>query len=81
MQTRSISRGSYGRERWRECYGSRMEDFVNKMVEKVGIDKSTAEKVMAFLKDHADDAVKYLQTSGVADKLPGGLGDKLGKMF
>lgn len=58
-----------------------MEDFVNKMVEKVGIDKSTAEKVMAFLKDHADDAVKYLQTSGVADKLPGGLGDKLGKMF
>lgn len=58
-----------------------MEDFINKMVEKVGIDKGTAEKVMAFLKDHADDAVKYLQTSGVADKLPGGLGDKLGKMF
>jgi hypothetical protein len=58
-----------------------MEDFVNKMVEKVGIDKSTAEKVMAFLKDHAEDAVKYLQTSGVADKLPGGLGDKLGKLF
>lgn len=58
-----------------------MEDFVNKMVEKVGIDKSTAEKVLAFLKDHADDAVKYLQTSGVADKLPGGIGDKLGKLF
>jgi hypothetical protein len=58
-----------------------MEDFVNKMVEKVGIDKSTAEKVLAFLKDHADDAVKYLQSSGVADKLPGGLGDKIGKMF
>lgn len=58
-----------------------MEDFVNKMVEKVGIDKATAEKVLAFLKDHADDAVKYLQTSGVADKLPGGIGDKLGKLF
>jgi hypothetical protein len=58
-----------------------MEDFVNKMVEKVGIDKGTAEKVLAFLKDHADDAVKYLQSSGVADKLPGGLGDKLGKLF
>jgi hypothetical protein len=58
-----------------------MEDFVNKMVEKVGIDKSTAEKVMAFLKDHADDAVKYLQSSGIADKLPGGLGDKVGKLF
>ena len=58
-----------------------MEDFVAKMSEKVGIDKATAEKVVAFLKDHADDAVKFLQSSGVADKLPGGLGDKLGKMF
>jgi hypothetical protein len=58
-----------------------MEDFIAKMSEKVGIDKATAEKVVAFLKDHADDAVKLLQTSGVADKLPGGLGDKLGKMF
>ena len=58
-----------------------MEDFVNKMVEKVGIDKATAEKVIAFLKDHADDAVKYLQSSGIADKLPGGVGDKLGKLF
>jgi len=58
-----------------------VEDFVNKMVEKVGIDKATAEKVLAFLKDHADDAVAYLQKSGVADKLPGGLGDKLGKLF
>jgi hypothetical protein len=58
-----------------------MEDFVNKMVEKVGIDKATAEKVMTFLKDHADDAVKAIQSSGIADKLPGGLGDKLGKLF
>lgn len=58
-----------------------MEDFVNQMVEKVGIDKATAEKVMAFLKDHAGDAVKYLQSSGIADKLPGGLGDKLGGLF
>ena len=58
-----------------------MEDFIAKMTEKVGIDKATAEKVVAFLKDHADDAVTLLQCSGVADKLPGGLGDKLGKMF
>jgi hypothetical protein len=58
-----------------------MDEFLNKMVDKVGVDKATAQKVMAFLKDHADEAVKYLQTSGVADKLPGGLGDKLGKMF
>jgi hypothetical protein len=58
-----------------------MDELIQKMVDKVGIDKGTAEKVMAFLKDHAEDAVKYLQTSGVADKLPGGLGDKLGKLF
>jgi hypothetical protein len=68
-------------ERGHRRYGSRMEDFVQKMVDKVGIDKTTAEKVIAFLKDHADEAVKYLQSSGLADKLPGGLGDKLGKLF
>lgn len=54
-----------------------MEDFVNKMVEKVGIDKATAEKVVEFLKDHTDDALALLQSSGLKDKLPGGLG----KMF
>lgn len=58
-----------------------MEDFVQKMSEKVGIDTSTAMKVMDFLKEHADEAVQYLQKSGIADKLPGGLGDKLGKLF
>ena len=58
-----------------------MEEFVQKMAEKVGIDKSKAEQVMEFLKDHADEAVAYLQKSGIADKLPGGLGDKLGKLF
>ncbi len=51
-----------------------MEDFVNKMVEKVGIDKDTAHKVLAFLKDHSDEAIKYLQESGIKDKLPGGIG-------
>ena len=58
-----------------------MDDFVEKMSEKVGIDQSTAKKVVDFLKDHADEAVAYLQKSGLADKLPGGLGDKLGKLF
>lgn len=58
-----------------------MEDFINKMVEKVGIDKATAEKVVAFLKDHADDAVNLLSKSGLKDKLPGGLGDKIGGLF
>ena len=58
-----------------------MDEFVQKMVDKVGIDKATAMKVIDFLKDHADDAVEYLQKSGMKDKLPGGLGDKLGKLF
>ncbi len=58
-----------------------MDEFVQKMVDKVGIDKATAMKVIEFLKEHADDAVQYLQKSSIADKLPGGLGDKLGKLF
>jgi hypothetical protein len=58
-----------------------MDEFVQKMVDKVGIDKATAMKVIDFLKEHADDAVEYLQKSGLKDKLPGGLGDKLGGLF
>jgi hypothetical protein len=58
-----------------------MEEFANKMADKVGIDRATADKVIEFLKDHADDAVALLSKSGIADKLPGGLGDKLGKLF
>lgn len=55
-----------------------MEELIKKMIDKVGIDRATAEKVMAFLKDHADDAVELLSKSGLKDKLPGGLGGKLG---
>ena len=58
-----------------------MEDFVAKMVAKVGIDKATAEKVVAFLKDHADEALPLLKSSGVLEKLPGGLGGKLGGLL
>ena len=58
-----------------------MEEFLQKMIDKVGIDRATAEKVVAFLKDHAEDAVNLLSKSGVKDKLPGGLGDKLGGLF
>jgi hypothetical protein len=58
-----------------------MEEFAEKMSEHVGIDKATALKVIEFLKDHAEDAVALLSKSGLADKLPGGLGDKLGGLF
>ena len=58
-----------------------MDEFVDKMVEKVGIDKDTAKKVVEFLQEHADEAIPLLKQSGVLDKLPGGLGDKLGGLF
>ena len=58
-----------------------MEELMQKMIDTVGIDRATAEKVIAFLKDHADDAVELLSKSGLKDKLPGGLGDKLGGLL
>lgn len=58
-----------------------MEEFIQKMVEKVGIDRATADKVIEFLKEHSDDAVQLISKSGIKDKLPGGLGDKLGGLF
>ena len=58
-----------------------MDEFVEKMSEKVGIDKDTAKKVVEFLQEHADEALPLIQKSGVLDKLPGGLGKKLGDLF
>jgi hypothetical protein len=61
--------------------GAAMDEFVEKMSEKVGIDKDTAMKVVEFLQEHADEALPLIQKSGVLDKLPGGLGKKLGDLF
>jgi hypothetical protein len=58
-----------------------MEEFIEGLISKVGLDRATAEKVVSFVKEHADDVPKWLAQSGVLDKLPGGLGDKLGKLF
>ena len=58
-----------------------MEEFVNKLVEKVGIDRATAEKVVAFLKEHAAEVPKWLQSDAATDllsKAKGGLGGFLG---
>ena len=59
-----------------------MEDLVNQLVAKVGIDKATAEKVVNFLKEHASEIPKWLGENDIAkgmmDKLPGGLGGMLG---
>jgi hypothetical protein len=61
--------------------GAAMDEFVEKMSEQVGIDKDTAKKVIAFLQEHADEALPLIQKSGALDKLPGGLGKKLGGLF
>ena len=58
-----------------------MEEFIAKMAEKVGIDQDTAKKVVDFLQEHADEALPLIQKSGVLDKLPGGLGDKIKDLF
>lgn len=59
-----------------------MEDLVNQLVAKVGIDKATAEKVVNFLKENATQIPKWLgeneMAKGMLDKLPGGLGGMLG---
>jgi len=58
-----------------------MEEFIETLISKVGIDRATAEKVVNVVKEHADDIPKWLGKSGVLDKLPGGLGDQLEKLF
>lgn len=54
-----------------------MEQLVNQLVEKVGIDKATAEKVLTFLKENAGEVTKWLQSEagqGMLDKMKGMLG-------
>ncbi|MEO8842589.1 MAG: hypothetical protein ABI591_15880 [Kofleriaceae bacterium] len=58
-----------------------MEDFIEKMVAHVGIDKETAQKILAFLVEHKEDALKAIESSAIKDRLPGGLGDKLSSLF
>jgi len=58
-----------------------MEDFIKKMQDKCGIDRATADKVVAFMKDHAEDVTKFVADHGVLDRLPGGLGHKLSGLF
>jgi len=58
-----------------------MDDLIQGLMSKVGLDKATAEKVIAFLKENADDIPAMLAKSGMADKLPAGLGKSLGGLF
>ncbi len=58
-----------------------MEEFIETLMTKAGLDRATAEKVVNVIKEHADDVPKWLGQSGVLDKLPGGLGDKIGGLL
>jgi hypothetical protein len=58
-----------------------MEDFVEKLMAKVGISREQADKVVALVKEHADDIPKWFASTSiganVVDKLP----DSVGKFF
>ncbi len=59
-----------------------MEEFIEKMVAHVpGLTTETAHKILAFLTEHKEDALKAIESSSLKDKLPGGLGDKLSSLF
>ena len=54
-----------------------MDQLLNGLIEKVGLSKETAEKVVAFLQQHASQVPEWLgsdQVKDLAKKLPGGLG-------
>lgn len=53
-----------------------MEEMANKLIEKTGIDRNTANKVVEFLKEHASEVPGWLQQAGL-----GGVADKVGGMF
>lgn len=58
-----------------------MEQFINGLTDKVGLDRSTAERVVQFVKDNWSQVPGWIASSGVADKLPGGIGDRLEGMI
>jgi hypothetical protein len=58
-----------------------MEELLEGLIQKVGLDKATADKVVAFLKENASNLPKWLASSDIGkqvlDKLPGGIGNLL----
>lgn len=58
-----------------------MDQLIDQLVVKTGIDRGVAEQVANFIKDHAQDIPKWLG-EGALDKLQaGGLGDMLGGLM
>jgi hypothetical protein len=58
-----------------------MEEFIEKLMSKAGLDRATAEKVFHVVKEHIEDVPKWVGHSGVLDKLPGGIGGKIEGLF
>jgi hypothetical protein len=62
-----------------------MSELIDGLMAKVGLDKEKAERVVTFLKENAARVPQWLATNQTAqkvmDKLPGGLGDKIGGLF
>jgi hypothetical protein len=54
-----------------------MEQFISGLTEKVGIDRGTAEKVVQFVQEHWNEVPGWLAQSGIVDKLPDSIGDRL----
>jgi hypothetical protein len=62
-----------------------MDELINGLVTKVGLDEATAKKVVTFLKENATQLPALLANNETAkslvDKLPGGVGSMLGGLF
>lgn len=54
-----------------------MDAIINGLIEKVGLDKATAEKVIAFLKENSDQIPALLAQTGLEDKIPDAIKDKI----
>lgn len=54
-----------------------MDEFINNLIAKTGIDKETAEKVIEFIKEHASEIPALVSDSGGI----GGLMEKAGDLF
>ncbi len=62
-----------------------MNELINGLIKKVGLDEETAKKVMAFLQENASQVPQWLASSGLGDKVPDSIKSKLpgglGKLF
>ncbi len=58
-----------------------MEQFINGLTDKVGLDRSTAERVVNFVQENLSQIPGWLASSGITDRLPGGIGDRIEGMI